>query len=418
MSDTNINSVTPVTDAQRAHVADFADFIVNSPSSYHAAQEISRRLLAKGFTELKEADSFPATPGGYFFVRDGAVMAWFIPQAIASSSKTGFRILGCHTDSPGFKLKPSGSSFTADGWGQIDVEMYGGLLLNSWLDREIGFAGRLVDKQGNTHLVQTGPVARVPQLAIHLDRSVNAEGVKLDPQQHMHPVWTFRTEGSEAPCILDHLAGLAGLEDATEIAGFDVVSYATEKPNTFGFDREFFAAGRQDNLSSVHAALSALENFVDSEVANATTDIAVLAAFDHEEVGSSTRSGASGPILESLLRRLAAALGADEQGYHQILDASSCISADAGHFVHPNYAGHHDPATHPVPGRGPMLKINANQRYATDAVGTALWTRVCERAGIPHQEFVSNNAMPCGSTIGPLTSTRLGITTVDVGWAC
>ncbi|MDO5061249.1 MAG: M18 family aminopeptidase [Actinomycetaceae bacterium] len=406
-----------ITDAQRAHAQDFADFIVKSPSSYHAAAEIARRLLAHGFTQLSEADVFPATPGGYFFVRDGAVMAWFIPEGAKANqpTETGFRILGCHTDSPGFKLKPSGSTVTPDGWGQIEVEMYGGLLLNSWLDREIGFAGRLIDKAGKTHLVTTGPVARVPQLAVHLDRSVNSEGLKLNPQTHMHPVWTFVSAGETAPCILDHLAHLAGLADASQISGFDVVSFATEQPATFGFNQEFFAAGRQDNLSSVHAGLTALENFVSSSAAQNTTDIAILAAFDHEEVGSSTRSGASGPMLESLLRRLAAALGLDEQGYHQMLDASSCISADAGHFVHPNYAGNHDPAVHPVPGNGPMLKLNANQRYATDAVGTALWNRVCERAGVPHQEFVSNNAMPCGSTIGPLTATRLGITTVDVG---
>lgn len=406
-----------ITDVQRAHAQDFANFIVESPSSYHAAAEIARRLLAHGFTQLSEADVFPPAPGGYFFVRDGAVMAWFIPQGAKANqpTKTGFRILGCHTDSPGFKLKPSGSTVTTDGWGQIEVEMYGGLLLNSWLDREIGFAGRLIDKEGATHLVATGPVARVPQLAVHLDRSVNSEGLKLNPQTHMHPVWTFVSADEPAPCILDHLAHLAGLADSNQISGFDIVSFATEKPATFGFNQEFFAAGRQDNLSSVHAGLTALENFVYSDAAQQTTDIAILAAFDHEEVGSSTRSGASGPMLESLLRRLAASLGLDEQGYHQMLDASSCISADAGHFVHPNYAGNHDPAVHPVPGNGPMLKLNANQRYATDAVGTALWNRVCERAGVPHQEFVSNNAMPCGSTIGPLTATRLGITTVDVG---
>ncbi|MCS4484831.1 M18 family aminopeptidase [Gleimia sp. 6138-11-ORH1] len=406
-----------LTDSHRIHAQDFADFIVKSPSSYHAAAEIARRLLACGFTQLNETDVFPVAAGGYFFVRDGAVMAWHIPTTVKpqNPTETGFRILGCHTDSPGFKLKPSGSTVSPDGWGQVEVEMYGGLLLNSWLDREIGFAGRLVSKTGETHLIATGAVARVPQLAVHLDRTVNTDGLKLDPQTHMHPIWTFVYENEAAPSILDHLAQLAGLTDASEISGFDVVSFATEAPATFGFNQEFFAGGRQDNLSSVHAGLTALENYVASEAAKTAKDIAIFAAFDHEEVGSSTRSGASGPMLESLLRRLATALDLDEQGYQQMLAVSSCISADAGHFVHPNYAGNHDPAVHPVPGNGPMLKLNANQRYASDAVGTALWNRVCERAGIAHQRFVSNNAMPCGSTIGPLTATRLGITTVDVG---
>ncbi len=416
--------------AEIEHVEDFGDFIVKSPSSYHAAAEITRRLKAVGFSQVCESDPMTASPGGYFFIRDGAVMAWFIPESVAASS---FRIVGCHTDSPGLKIKPSGSSTTADGWGQIDVELYGGLLLNSWLDREIGFAGRIIDRAGNEHLVTTGPIARIPQLAIHLDREINSDGLKLDRQKHMQPIWMLGSDQT----IFDHLAELAGLDSADEIVGHDLVSFATEKPARFGVNEEFFAAGRQDNLSSVHAGLVAMEKIAKAASADSTdaaptdatstdaettkaadrslSDIAVFAAFDHEEVGSSTRSGASGPILETVLRRLAAALGKDEDGYHRMLATTTCISADAGHFVHPNYAERHDPNNHPMPGAGPMLKLNANQRYASDAVGTALWNRVCEAAGISHQAFVSNNSVPCGSTIGPLTATRLGITTVDVG---
>ncbi len=246
----------------------------------------------------------------------------------------------------------------------------------------------------------------------------------------MQPIWMLESDQT----IFDHLAELAGLDSADEIVGHDLVSFATEKPARFGVNEEFFAAGRQDNLSSVHAGLVAMEKLAKSASAKAgdapgagadasnadakgaqVSDIAVFAAFDHEEVGSSTRSGASGPILETVLRRLSAALGNDEDGYHRMLATTTCVSADAGHFVHPNYAERHDPNNHPMPGQGPMLKLNANQRYASDAVGTALWTRMCEAAGISHQAFVSNNSVPCGSTIGPLTATRLGITTVDVG---
>ncbi|MDO5034456.1 MAG: M18 family aminopeptidase [Actinomycetaceae bacterium] len=383
------------------HVEDFGGFIEASPSSYHAAQTVARRLEARGFKQMLETDPMPVQPGGHFFIRDGAVIAWFIPEGVEDPT---FRIVGCHTDSPGLKVKPSGSSSTPDGWGQIDVEMYGGLLLNSWLDREIGFAGRVILRDGTERLVQTGPIARVPQLAIHLDRDINS-GFKLDKQKHMQPVWTLGDK-----TLFEHIGDLLGVE-AKDIVGHDLMSYAVQPPARFGLDGEFFAAGRQDNLSSVHAGLTALERMQDSDFA----DIAVFAAFDHEEVGSSTRSGASGPILETTLRRIAAGLGRDEDGYHRMLAGTTCISADAGHFVHPNYAERHDPNNHPMPGAGPMLKLNANQRYASDAVGAGLWSRACEAAEVPSQAFVSNNSVPCGSTIGPLTATRLGITTVDVG---
>lgn len=389
------------------HAEDFARFISASPSSYHAARELSRRLADAGFTQLNETDTFPREAGTYFVVRDGAVIGWIIPPG---DSPSGFRIVGSHTDSPALKLKPSGSHVSADGWGQIDVEIYGGMLLNSWLDREIGFAGRIIDRDGTSHLVVTEPIARVPQLAIHLDRQVTTDGLTLDKQHHMQPVWAFAS--SDAPCILDHVASLAGLKNADEIAGHDLVSFTAEAPAIFGINQEFFAAGRQDNLSSVHASLVAFEQIASKQ--STGSDIAILAAFDHEEVGSSTRSGAAGPLLETVMRRLALAFGGDDL-YYRMLANSTCISADAAHFVHPNYGDRHDPHTRPVPGGGPILKLNANQRYATDATGSALFDRVCSVAEVPYQAFVSNNSVPCGSTIGPFIATRTGIPTVDVG---
>lgn len=400
-------SMTNPTRLQQHHCADLSQFIGASPSSYHAAAEIRRRLTSAGFTRVSEADELSADPGQYFFVRDGAVVAWIIPEGEAPN---GFRIVGSHNDSPALKLKPSGSHVTADGYGMIDVEIYGGMLLNSWLDREIGFAGRLIDRDGNEHLVETGPIARIPQLAIHLDREVTSKGLTLDKQQHMQPIWTHVED--DDPCIFDLLASRAGI-DVDAIAGHDIASYPTEKPATFGAHEEFFAASRQDNLSSVHASLVAFENLAKAGLTG--SDIAVFAAFDHEEVGSSTRSGAAGPLLENTLRRIALRIDDSNDSYYRMLARSTCISADAAHWVHPNYSERHDPRNHPVPGRGPILKVNANQRYATDGAGSALWNRVCEKAGVPHQEFVSNNSVPCGSTIGPFIATRTGITTVDVG---
>ncbi|MER2133241.1 MAG: M18 family aminopeptidase [Arthrobacter sp.] len=387
------------------HVKDLGEYVAASPSSFHAARTAADRLQAAGFTELREASDWPAAPGKYVVVRDGAFIAWIVPEGAAP--ETGFNIFGTHTDSPTFKLKPSPTTGRF-GWLQAGVEVYGGPLLNSWLDRELELAGRLVTLDGVEHLIATGPLLRFPQLAIHLDRAVN-EGLKLDKQQHMNPVWGLG-EPSTAD-LLGLLAARAGV-DREEIGGYDVVAADTQPARVFGADAEFFASGRLDNLSSVHAGLCAMEA---AAAAKAGGSIAVLAAFDHEEVGSGSRSGAAGPFLEDVLARVSAGLGAGTADVQRGFAASFCISADAGHAVHPNYAERHDPANRPVLNGGPLLKINANQRYTTDAPGAAYWAALCREAGVPYQEFVSNNSIPCGSTIGPLTATRLGIRTIDVG---
>jgi Aspartyl aminopeptidase len=254
--------------------------------------------------------------------------------------------------------------------------------------------------------VRTGPFLRIPQLAVHLDRSVN-DSLTLDRQRHLTPV--FGVGDGDRADLLGHLAALAGL-DAGDVAGYDLLTAATETPAVFGQGGALFAAGRLDNLSSVHAGLRALLQASDD-----TDHISVLAAFDHEELGSASRSGANGPLLADILTRIGDGLGATVSQRAQAFAASWCLSADAGHAVHPNYPERHDPVNSPTIDGGPLLKINANQRYATDAVGAALWARVCGQAGVRYQEFVSNNDVPCGSTIGPLTATRLGIRTLDVG---
>jgi aspartyl aminopeptidase len=390
------------------HIDDLGAYVSASPSSFHAAAEGGRRLEAAGFTRLFEDRTFPSEPGSYYVLRDGALIGWTVPAD--ATAVTGFSILGAHTDSPSFKLKPRPTTGRY-GWLQAGVEVYGGPLLNSWLDRELALAGRVVTSDGAEHLVATGPLLRFPQLAIHLDRAVN-DGLALDKQQHMNPVWGLG-EPREAD-LLGLVAAAAGIDPAA-IGGFDLVVADTQAPRVFGADGAFFASGRLDNLTSVHAGLVAL---IEAAGAGPEADgrpIAVLAAFDHEEVGSASRSGASGPFLEDILLRISAALGAGLEERLRALAASFCISADAGHAVHPNYAERHDPANHPVLNGGPLLKINANQRYTTDAPGAAHWAVLCEEAGVPYQEFVSNNSVPCGSTIGPLTATRLGIRTVDVG---
>lgn len=387
----------------RAHVDDLAAFVQASPSSYHAAAEAVRRLEERGFTRLGETDAWTIEPSGrYVVARDGSVIAFVLPAD--AGPLTPFTIVGAHTDSPGFKLKPKPTT-TSAGWWQVGVEVYGGPLLNSWLDRELELAGRLVTVDGTEHLVRTGPMLRIPQLAIHLDRGVN-NGLELDKQRHTAPVWGLGP--AESADILGELARRAGVS-ADAIGGYDVVVADTQAPRVFGAGDALFASGRLDNLLSTHAALRAIAD------ARPTGSIAMFAAFDHEEIGSSSRSGAAGPFHEDVLTRISAALGASAEERARAFAASLHISSDVGHAVHPNYPEKHDPANHPVAGGGPILKINANQRYATDAHGAAAWNAACAAAGVPSQEFVSNNQVPCGSTIGPISATRLGIRTVDVG---
>nr|WP_274638481.1 M18 family aminopeptidase [Microbacterium bovistercoris] len=394
------------TPAALAHAEDLADFVAASPSSFHAAAEVARRLGDAGFRALDETQPWPAQPGGRFFVqRDGAIIAWVVPEQ--AYAETGMHIFGAHSDSPAFKMKPRPTTGSR-GWLQAGVEVYGGPLLNSWLDRELTLAGRLVLDDGAQVLASTGPLLRLPQLAIHLDRSAN-EGLTLDKQRHTQPVWGLGEVDSAD--ILAELAASAGV-DAARIRGYDVVTADTARGQVFGKDDAFFAAGRLDDLASVHAGVAALARIA----AQRDLDrIAMLAVFDHEEVGSATRSGAAGPFLENVLERVWLALGADRDQQLRALAASWCVSSDVGHSVHPNYADKHDPVVQPLLGSGPILKINANQRYATDAAGAAAWSRWCAATGVDSQEFVSHNAVPCGSTIGPITATRLGIRTVDVG---
>ncbi len=383
-----------------AFIQSFADFISESPTSYHAADTMAQMLTRAGFEQLDETAPWSDVSGARFVVREGAVIAWRTPAEV--NEKTELRIIGSHTDSPALKLKPS-PDYMSDGWSMLNMEIYGGPLMNSWLDRELGLAGRLVTLDGEQALVRTDPILRIPQLAPHLDRSVN-ESLSLSKQQNMMP---FRALGNVIG-IEEQLCAMAGIE-LDQLGYHDIFTFPTEAPAVFGAEDEFFAASRQDNLSSVFTSLAAL-----LEVDN-VEHISVLAAFDHEEVGSGTTSGAAGPFLADMLVRIAAGLGYEGDAYQALLARSSCISADAGHSVNPNYVGKHDPTNHPLINRGPVLKINSNQRYATDARGGALFRRLCNAASVPMQTFVGNNDVPCGTTIGPLTATRLGILTVDVG---
>ncbi|SDS06523.1 M18 family aminopeptidase [Corynebacterium timonense] len=360
-----------------------ADFIAASPSPFHAAANVRDELLTAGF-----ADECLSTPGGHVLVNGGAVIAWWVPD----NPRPRMRVVGSHTDSPGLSVKPD-PDLVREGFHQVAVEVYGGPILSTWFDRDITFAGRVVLRDGTHNLVNTGPVARVSSLAIHLYRG---DAPALERQAHTAPILGGGEPFSEV------LARAAGVEPG-EILAHELVSADTQRGELVG---DMLAAGRLDNLSSVWASLRALLRAKD-----AARDVLVLAAFNHEEVGSASPTGAGGPLLERVLAALAAELGNPAEVFaHSLL-----VSADAAHSVHPNYPGKHDPTHRPVINGGPVLKINANQRYASDAVTEAEWKRACAAAGVPVQTFVGNNDVPCGSTIGPISATRLGIPTVDVG---
>ncbi|TQL76136.1 aspartyl aminopeptidase [Stackebrandtia endophytica] len=391
----------------RRHTDDLISFVTKATSPYHAASEAAGLLAAAGFRQLTETDEWDDEPGGKYVIRAGALVAWYVPESAGPA--TGFRVFGAHTDSPTLKVKPHPDTGSA-GWRQVGVEIYGGVPRDTWLDRDLGLSGRLVTRDGQPHLVSINrPLLRVPRLAIHLDRAVN-DGQVLDAQNHMTPLWGLGepTEGE----LIATVAATAGL-DADDVVGWDLVVHDVQPPAYLGKDNELLACPRLDNLVSVHAGAAALAAAAQED----PTHIPVLAAFDHEETGSESYTGAGGPILDTILRRVLAARGAGVEDTARAFADSVVMSSDTGHAVHPNYVERHEPGHHPVAGGGPILKVNVNQRYASEGLGQAVFVEACDRAGVPWQSYVNRNSLPCGTTIGPITAAKLGVLTVDVGIA-
>ncbi|MEU0434821.1 M18 family aminopeptidase [Streptomyces sp. NPDC006290] len=394
----------------RGHTDDLMSFLAASPTPYHAVATAAERLEKAGFRQVAETDAWEGTSGGKYVLRGGAIIAWYVPEG--AEPHTPFRIIGAHTDSPNLRVKPLPDT-GAHGWRQVAVEIYGGPLLNSWLDRDLGLAGRLSLRDGSTRLVNIDrALLRVPQLAIHLDRSVSNDGLKLDKQRHLQPVWGLGdTREGDLMSFLEEESGLP----AGEVTGWDLMTHSIEPPSYLGRDKELLAGPRMDNLLSVHAATAALAAVATAD--SGLSYIPVLAAFDHEENGSQSDTGADGPLLGSVLERSVFARGGSYEDRARAFAGTICLSSDTGHAVHPNYAERHDPTHHPRANGGPILKVNVNNRYATDGSGRAVFAAACDKAGVPVQSFVSNNSMPCGTTIGPITAARHGIKTVDIGVA-
>jgi aspartyl aminopeptidase len=392
----------------RTHTDNLLTYLAAAPTPYHAVAVAGALLDKAGFRQLSETAAWDAQSGGRYVIRGGALVAWFLPEGAEPSR--ALRILGSHTDSPNLRIKPVPDS-GGYGWRQLAVEVYGGTLYNTWLDRDLGLAGRLALRDGSERLVNIDrPLLRVPQLAVHLDRGVNSDGLKLNPQVHLTPIWGLGE--SRAGDLVDFLAEETGLR-ADDVLGWDLMLHDVAPPNYLGRDSELITASRLDNLMSVHASVAAMLAAVEEGIEDGP--IPVLAAMDHEETGSVSTTGAAGPFLETVLERMIEARGGGREARARAYAGSVMASADMSHAVHPNYPERHDPGHRPQANGGPALKINVNQRYATDGATRAVWARACERASVPWQTFVSRNDHPCGTTIGPISAARIGIATLDVG---
>ena len=389
------------------------DYIEASPSPYHAAAAVVERLRTAGFAEAGRSDDwseFDLAAG--FAVRDGGTVVAVRASPYVNPQQMRFSVIGAHTDSPNLRIRPLPDAGTL-GYRQLGVEVYGGVLLNSWLDRDLGLSGRIVVRDGTGDSPATvlwrcdRALLRLPQLAIHLDRDVN-DGLKLDRQQHMTPVWGLGEPSADG--FREFLADELDVEPDAVLA-WDVMAHDLTPPARLGRDGEMYAAARIDNLASCHAAIEALAGL---EAVPANT-AAVVVLFDHEEIGSDSASGAGSPILADALERIAHSLGGDREQYLRAVARSLCVSADGAHAVHPNYPERHEPAHLPVLNGGPVIKTNANVRYATDARTHARFAAACDAAGVPHQVYSHRGNLPCGSTIGPIMASRLGMSVVDVG---
>lgn len=393
-------------------VREMLDFIDASPSPYHACASAAAILERAGFVRLVETDPWSGTPGRYYVLRGGSLLAWVVGDAHAPHA--GFRVLGAHTDSPNLRVKPRPDTGKA-GWRQLGVEVYGGPLLNSWLDRDLGLSGRVqLRGEGGAAcerlFLVARPVLKVPQLAIHLDPEVGTEGLKLNRQTQIPPVWGLASPDERG--FRDWLAAELSVQPA-EILAWDAMCHDTAPSCLFGVDGDLVSAPRLDNLCSSFCALRALLGAL--ERGAALERIPVVSLFDHEEVGSGSATGADGPILGDLLERVVLARGGTREDFHRAIADSLCVSIDMAHATHPNYAERHDPEHHLFLNQGPVIKINANLRYATESPTEATFQLAAERAGVPLQKWVMRTDMRCGSTIGPMTAAGLGIRTVDVG---
>ena len=398
----------------REFATDLIDYIYSSPTSFHAVKTSKELLENNGFEELKLNKKWELKVGGKYFVTKNSSS---IVSFVINSNKIeeeGFRIIGSHSDSPTFRIKPKAQMSVENTYLKLNTESYGGAILSTWFDRPLSIAGRVVLKSKETlypreELININrPICLIPNLAIHLNRSIN-DGYKYNKQKDMLPLVGLINDTLEKDDYLLNEISKELKVKSEEILDFDLFLYEYEKGCIMGANEEFISSGRLDNLSMAHASLHGLLN------ADGKTGINVVAIFDNEEVGSSTKQGADSNMLLNILERICISLNKDREEFFQSIYSSFMISADLAHAVHPNIAEKHDPTNRPVLGGGPVIKISANQSYTSDSYSIGIYKNLCERAGVRYQEFVNKSDERGGSTIGPISSTHLDIQSVDIG---
>lgn len=399
-----------------ANARQLLDFIDQSPSPWHAGHSIAARLLAAGFRRLEEGEVWTLEAGDRAFVvrGDSSVVAFAVGEG--ALAEAGFRIVGAHTDSPGLRVKPRGAHAESSML-RLGVEVYGGPILATFADRDLSLAGRVgvrTEAGVDIRLVAfPDALVRLPNLAIHMNREVNKDGLKFNKQTELPLLLAVADEAPAEDRLRALLAERACCEPKA-VLSWELSVFDTQPGTFWGLQREFIADSQLDNLASCHAGLSALLQASDSEA------VAVAAFFDHEEIGSESHKGADGALLPDVLERIALALGLDRVRYKQALARSFLVSADMAHAYQPNFPQFYEPQHKVFVNAGPVVKTNACGRYATDAEAAARIIRLCEQAGVPYQQYVHRTDLGCGSTIGPMTAARLGIPAADIGnpmWA-
>ncbi|WP_031434684.1 M18 family aminopeptidase [Methylomarinum vadi] len=404
----------------KEQVQDLLNFIDASPSPWHAVATLEQRLQQFDFVRLHEAEQWSLVPGGrYYVIRDGSSIIAFVAGS-KPLSDTGFKILGAHTDSPGLRVKPNAIGLL-DGVIRVGVEVYGGPILATFTDRDLSLAGRVSYKADDGAIASRlcrfdQPLLRLPNLAIHMNRNVNDEGLKLNKQLELPLLLTTFAEEQLPPAYFYQLLQQATAIDKERVLSWELQVYDTQKGVFWGPSEEFFADSQLDNLASCHAGLSALldENSLNAEATS------VCAFFDHEEIGSESHKGADGCFLPDVLERMSRAVGEDRDGYQRALARSFMISADMAHAYQPNFPNAYEPDHKVMINRGPVIKVNANQRYTSESLSEAMFMEWCRQAEVGWQQYSHRTDIACGSTIGPMLSARLGVRTVDIGnpmWA-
>lgn len=396
------------------YIESLLKFMDSSVCNFLAVDTIKKVLVANGFVEKRLEDAFTCQAGEKFFVtkNDSAIFA--VTVGSKPVSETGFKIISAHSDSPCFRIKPNPEMVSGDGLVRLNTEVYGGPILYTWFDRPLSLAGRVILKGKSalhpvTRLLKIdNPILVIPHLAIHFNRSVN-EGNPLSKQKDMLPILTRISSSLEANNLLINYVAKSLDVSVADILDFDLFVYDTEKACVMGLNDEFVLSGRLDDLSMAHAAITAITEATDSEAT------CVSAIFDNEETGSGTKQGAHSPVLTNILRRVATCQGVDFDGFCRAVSKSFLISADNAHAFHPNYGEKYDPTNHPAIGGGPVIKINANCKYMTDAHSAAIFKSLCIEAGSPYQYFVNHSDVAGGSTLGNIFTGQLDIEGVDVG---